>query len=1051
MLKFYIDSYSNTEIIGWAADTRSNSFVIVDVIVNGDVIDSIKSNQFRQDLLEGGIGDGNHGFIIDIMKFQLPYGEHTLHLVDQYSKKLIGNNEGIVIKSTNGIKNFTSLSKSLMPNHISTSKWLSYKKDAVKYLNIYTITFFDFEGREVYPGGAERYIFDLAVIASKFGLKTRVFQVGNSYWERSVKNISVYAMPHPGSISEISRRFCELTDAAQINVYSPFTLAMSSVNRPAIGICHGVYWDVDGNEINRGENSVAVLSGILHADTTVSVDANSINFLRAFHSELSRKVKYIPNYTGDEFFHTNKKIEKNRKNLTVIYPRRLYSARGYWLVAEIMVDVFEKYPFVKFLFIGGADDAERESVVHYATKYPKNVEWHISLPDDMPKWYAISDIAVIPTVHSEGTSLSALEALAAGLTVVSTDVGGLSNIIIDELNGLLISPSADELKNALFRLIDNIDLRQYLSQNGIKTAQAFSKRKWALQWQSIFSNCCDVDESNLSEEASVETEHTKIVHLRADGISWGGDKDKTLPVQRPHHVMKAIALSGFSTVIFTDETQQCPRNPSNTTKHIILGKGAKLYEKNVVYYIYYAHLVWVIKDRVPKEKWKLFSEEYQKKLDAITENHDVSSYLVWFDLIDSPTIHNNDDYTHAVKLLMEYADMVSVSSKILYDEIRTQRKDLVLLENACWLSDFNMLPKDKTFLYNEKIAYLKSNKRTGVHVVGYMGAIASWFDFELFSFLLAKQDAIYVVAGPIAKEVKDIFHNLEIKYSNLIYLGIVGYNSLPQLIDIFDVGVIPFLINDITNVTNPVKLYEMLAAGCPVVSTQMQEAVLLAKSFNNVLKVASNYENFHQDIFFFLTKIGLDESLRDACKLSVMNNEWSERIVPIKEKLIELGATFDICYDLISDRYPVLAIEGQSDFLISRNLTVDYEDGELNVYFSDIKNVPSDFSLIAKLFVPNGIYAFEIAWDFELDDLSKLSFEIYIADKKISNGYDNKLDLCNYSTGVREVSNTMLTIDFRIQGCDHEIRQLRLLRIYKLIVKKINTIDLGLRNKDQVC
>lgn len=510
MLKFYIDSYSNTEIIGWAADTRSNSFVIVDVIVNGDVIDSIKSNQFRQDLLEGGIGDGNHGFIIDIMKFQLPYGEHTLHLVDQYSKKLIGNNEGIVIKSTNGIKNFTSLSKSLMPNHISTSKWLSYKKDAVKYLNIYTITFFDFEGREVYPGGAERYIFDLAVIASKFGLKTRVFQVGNAYWERSVKNISVYAMPHPGSISEISRRFCELTDAAQINVFSPFTLAMSNVNRPAIGICHGVYWDVDGNEINKGENSIAVLSGILHADTTVSVDANSINFLRAFDSELSRKVKYIPNYTGDEFFHTNKKIEKNKKNLTVIYPRRLYSARGYWLVVEIMVDVFEKYPFVKFLFIGGADDAERESVVHYATKYPKNVEWHISLPDDMPKWYAISDIAVIPTVHSEGTSLSALEALAAGLTVVSTDVGGLSNIIIDELNGLLISPSADELKNALFRLIDNIDLRQYLSQNGIRTAQAFSKKKWALQWQSIFSNYCDVDESNYQKKRQLKQNTQKL-------------------------------------------------------------------------------------------------------------------------------------------------------------------------------------------------------------------------------------------------------------------------------------------------------------------------------------------------------------------------------------------------------------------------------------------------------------------------------------------------------------------------------------------------------------
>ena len=115
---------------------------------------------------------------------------------------------------------------------------------------------------------------------------------------------------------------------------------------------------------------------------------------------------------------------------------------------------------------------------------------------------------------------------------------------------------------------------------------------------------------------------------------------------------------------------------------------------------------------------------------------------------------------------------------------------------------------------------------------------------------------------------------------NVHYLGTVNYNELPTYSKFFNVSIIPFMVNEITEATSPVKLFEYMALGKPIVTTALPEcrkyeSPLVSDShedFINNIKKAAELENSKEYI----------ELLRKEGN----QNTWRQKAKDIKELIL---------------------------------------------------------------------------------------------------------------------------------------------------------------------
>ena len=358
-------------------------------------------------------------------------------------------------------------------------------------VHILTLRFFRPDGKEPYLGGAERYLIDLADVIAEFGRQTVIYQgstAGN--WEKELSSdLTLRALPASDE-QELARQYSAKASTPCLTIYSPFALAYEP-RRNSVGISHGVFWDAIAYQKDRGvydEVYRQLIVSLGNCTRLVSVDTNTINVIRASHTVLARNFRYIPNYADSACFKPGKREEGV---LTIVYPRRLYEPRGFYLMMAVLDELLGADPAVRVRFVGQADRTERKLVLKAVKRCEGRVEWLTLQPDEMHRAYEDASITVIPTVNSEGTSLSCLEALACGNVVVATNVGGLPDLILHGYNGLVVSPNAHELAEALKHLVADGDLRRRLSENALATAAAFTKERWEENWRQVLREFLD--------------------------------------------------------------------------------------------------------------------------------------------------------------------------------------------------------------------------------------------------------------------------------------------------------------------------------------------------------------------------------------------------------------------------------------------------------------------------------------------------------------------------------------------------------------------------------
>ena len=112
----------------------------------------------------------------------------------------------------------------------------------------------------------------------------------------------------------------------------------------------------------------------------------------------------------------------------------------------------------------------------------------LSFQRDTPAYLRMFDIFVLPSLF-EGLPLTLLEAMSAGCPVVATRVGGVREVVSDEVTGLLVDPrNAVQLTGALRRLLEDSDMRKRMGKLGQERAEAeFSVHTMVTQTESIYN------------------------------------------------------------------------------------------------------------------------------------------------------------------------------------------------------------------------------------------------------------------------------------------------------------------------------------------------------------------------------------------------------------------------------------------------------------------------------------------------------------------------------------------------------------------------------------
>ncbi len=202
--------------------------------------------------------------------------------------------------------------------------------------------------------------------------------------------------------------------------------------------------------------------------------------------------------------------------------------------------------------------------------------------------------------------------------------------------------------------------------------------------------------------------------------------------------------------------------------------------------------------------------------------------------------------------LRSEADLIVASSAYLETEARTSNSNVLLLRNACDFAHFAGAAPE----------------RVGPPVVGYYGAIADWFDSDLVADLAQlRPDWRFVLVG------STFTANIErlSRLPNVELVGEVPYAEVPKRLSGFDVTILPFKRIPLTEATNPVKAYEILAAGKPLVSVPLPEMQSLAP----LVRLASTPEEFEKEILEEL-RAGNWQTERDR-RAFAAENTWAAR------------------------------------------------------------------------------------------------------------------------------------------------------------------------------
>ena len=219
------------------------------------------------------------------------------------------------------------------------------------------------------------------------------------------------------------------------------------------------------------------------------------------------------------------------------------------------------------------------------------------------------------------------------------------------------------------------------------------------------------------------------------------------------------------------------------------------------------------------------------------------------------------------KTLLQQARVVSATADDLLKAILPARPDAVLCPNGVDIDHFKTpaaseleIPADIAPIFAE-----------GKPIIGYYGAVAEWFDFELVKHAAGALDQYnYVLIGP-DYDGRQIPNSGIDSVPNIYWLGPKLYRELPAYLRTFAVATIPFKLSEALHAVSPIKLFEYMAGGKPIVTTDLAECRKYP-----VVAIAHNKEEW-VDCLVRAVELRQNEPYLQSLRQTAEDNTWTAR------------------------------------------------------------------------------------------------------------------------------------------------------------------------------
>jgi phosphatidylinositol alpha-mannosyltransferase len=195
---------------------------------------------------------------------------------------------------------------------------------------------------------------------------------------------------------------------------------------------------------------------------------------RGFYaSRFDGDIRIVPNGVDVDLFTNGSPAPDLPPGRQMLWTHRLDPQKGFRVAVEAFAKLAVQFPDLWFVVIG--DGKERPLLDRLPPEARSRVLRMGTVPHDrLPAYYAGADVLIAPAFGQESFGLVLVEAMAAGVPVVASDIAGYRQVVRNDVEGLLVPPGdPDALAQSVRRVLTDADLARRLAEAGRSRAQEF--------------------------------------------------------------------------------------------------------------------------------------------------------------------------------------------------------------------------------------------------------------------------------------------------------------------------------------------------------------------------------------------------------------------------------------------------------------------------------------------------------------------------------------------------------------------------------------------------